>query len=477
MLLFTIFTIFIFQLITVEAIRDLNPLYLAMKTTSTSTRTNMRDALLINAMHYNVLNETTLKNYADKSLKVATTKHMRNFPCGSPLNKKYKLMGEFLNGHLNGIGLIYRLQELGNKDSKEIVEYSITVQTAYYFYIFRLLVECNGETDDQNKKSIPFDTLYTYIVNLISTVGTATEQKNLIDLINEILDETLGLIKTYWKDNLSELKPIGEMDENVANTKTRNKNKLQNVLNEICISKNITYEAYMEIETFHSMICGIQLFLKKYIIGMVKLNLDTRNTAFTDSVDVGWTHIESYLSLVSFFIRDLYCLSIGAKNIDSFLEAIGPDSVTITEDENIRSDSSTNIAEDLLEMLVKTQQPEKEVKMPRLSGDRRDGCVLEFDREPIILSYSSDDDSYSDESNNEDPIKNPKIIDDKINTDTTWIKWGLLVSVILALIVLISSYVHSVLEERNQRAEIERRNASATGFPMSCKQCIGVENE
>lgn len=412
--------------------------------------------LITASVSRHTVNEKLLKNYADYILKDAIRTYKTSFTIVEPTKPKYNLISRFLKKHLDAIAIIYRLQQLGNKKSENLVSYRVVNILSYNFYLFRILIQWNLLPVVENKGRVSFNSLYTHMTDLLQNVNeNDSNRKIVIDLINNTLKISTALIKKHWKKGLSKLKRVSINDieiieKIVVNIDGNIRIKFNTALNKLYDEGKIDDNIRFKLNNFYNTIYSIIHIIDDYTTMISILRSDY--TSKKDSMPTGdkLQMIKRYCNAVQYFVENMYLLAIKPEKINEFLKDMEPhykEIYTICYNGQWDTDAS-NI---LFEMLLATRTLGKEYADTeiKLEFDKKEGVRVKISNEAlkILLSDNLDDkediDSSSDYEDVDINILDMKdLIDDEKIDLPTWIKWAFIIGFII-LVVCILAYIYS----------------------------------
>lgn len=394
--------------------------------------------LLINALYDMLINEFVLKEYVDDELKKTINNGCtRTFQSTGAVKTRYSLIGEFLDKNLDGIALAYNLQQLGNERGEKVVDYPVLINIAYYFYLFRMLIECNALPVDKNKR-VSFDTLYSHVYSLIPNVKIDLESKQVANTIERMLETITTFIKKYWKMNRSKPKRLSS-EEYHAIIKICNdlyfKDDVEILLHRMHSNGKITSDVYFEIRSFYEVLSSVISMISNYINIFRNLRTDDlskegRSDSEDDPIKTGWKHVNDYLFRVPRFIRSLCFLALGEGNTNKFLNMMAfKDQEVALKNASLKSNSSisSSLANPLLEMLLTTSSLDVKNANIEIDIDKINGCKLKVD--DSLKTALSDEVDDEDRRGDPDNIKHDKSIQ-----ISPWIIWSIVI-LIFAVIV------------------------------------------
>lgn len=430
--------IWIVQLLTVAATQGENAPYETVKENFSDDYREMSNKMLIGAWYKKTFDDRNLKKYVDESLKPALTKFNMNVGLFKPKETNYNRIGKLLEKHVDGIAMFYRLQKFGNGKLQNIVEYDIAIELAYYFYLFKALIECNALPLEDGKR-ISFDALYEYTIQFVPDIETDADSKALVGALEDSLKLICSLIDKYWDEDLIKLrkisaKAVDNIDKATKESADAISERFDNALKKLYNAEKLNPAEYFKIESFHHVLSAIGSFLEMYIKGVAILRSDyiyPENKFPVSAPIYGFSRIVTHIDRIgTLFVRRLYMLVLGPYNIKTFFTELDiPCNEAMVENPTPGSD----IGNDLLDMLIANQSLGIDITKIEMTISRENGCALKISDDAVktfldsLLKHGSGNTG-----------------DDEDDEETSeWIKWVFLIGCIIILVIFISAYVYS----------------------------------
>lgn len=452
---------------------------LLAKKKSKNIKDRIGRTLLLKEGAKSACDETIFKNYVDSSLKDCLDKHKRKYQSITPAKRKYHLLDKFFQNHLNGVAMACKLQQVGNKERKKVLDHNVAVDVACISYLIKLLIRSKAIPLDTGKERISFGLLYSFIKSfIIEKIEDKPARKTILKLFRDGFDGIADLIDQYWEDDLVKLKPISrsaingmeKIGMNILKDGRSSNAELENTLKEMGDNKKIAVEIYVELENLLLMLFNFQWSLTSYIAGVAKLDLinSSENERIgPNTISKAWQDINGHIFLLLEIIQYLYCFAVGHGNIDAFLDELKVASEkAAAEDTAIKASASRSldIGDALREMFFESQPSGKDFAEIRLITDNKEeGCQVVLTGEPPNMpsseivedvenssDYKDLEESSTRESSSqtpEEPVptspKDPATIPSTVNsTSSPWASWGFLFSITIVMFVFVFGYIY-----------------------------------
>lgn len=416
------------QLLTSAVVATANDKMLdaAMKNKFTSINSKIQQAISVIPAYTDAQNETTIKNYVNRSLEGTIKPLSVDFSLFKSAAIKYDSIGKFFDKFFDSITMIHQLQQFKTNGPEMGINYFMLIETVHCFHTFKWLVKSEVLPVDE-QKNLSFDVLYEYIRQLLPQNETNANKILILDSINTALETIVTFINEYWDMESSKFKKI------TANNLTHINNASKNIIGKVqkeflqaihhmCNNKEIEYDAYVKIRSLYGVVSKIVHHLACHINGIAKLRLDDpkiTERVHKDLTKDGWSDLTISFSLFSCAIMDLHMLAIKVEKTDEFLNILKPNGKKpATEPSDIKGL--------LIKMLLETRSKDSNVLSVDINVSKETDGQLRYSLKPV---YKSANGKLKNENKNEN--------------DYTWIIWVLIIGLFIILVITVLIYLYS----------------------------------